>query len=156
MEIDTGGNKHCFACGCDNQNGLKLYFTHKKTINKVIANPIIDAKYDGWKDAAHGGIIATLLDEAMVYAALAESNYLVATAKMDVRFKKPVPTGKKLTLEGEVLKVNKRLIQAVSRIIYEGDILAKCMGSLAVVAYVDNVYDENNYLAIRKEKEGAS
>lgn len=150
MEIDEKGNNYCFACGKDNAHGLKLTFKHDEANSKVISTPVVAGKYDGWKGAAHGGIIATLLDEGMVYAALAQSKALVATAKMDIRFKKPVPTDKEIILEGEVLKSGKRLISAVSRILCNGVILAECIGSLVVVATVEDIYDSNNHLAFIK------
>lgn len=49
----------------------------------------------------HGGVVATMLDEAMAHAALARGMHAV-TARLEVRFRRPAPTGVSLLLEGIV------------------------------------------------------
>jgi acyl-coenzyme A thioesterase PaaI-like protein len=58
----------------------------------------------------HGGIITCLLDEAMSYAALyAGVNSL--TARMQTRFKRPLPIGELLTVTGWVTRKTRRLVE---------------------------------------------
>lgn len=59
-----------------------------------------------------GGIISTLLDEAMAHAALAcvSESQRVATTDMQVRFFKPALEGDTITAEAYVLRRGRRLI----------------------------------------------
>lgn len=150
MKIDKKGSANCFACGINNPEGLHLKFLYDQDADKVYCRHVVLSKYNGWAGAAHGGAIATLLDEGMVYAALGSCDALVATAKMDVRFKKPVPVDKEILIEGEVISSNKKLITAASRIIFEDVVLAECTGTLSVLAKPDDIYSADNYLAIEK------
>ena len=87
----------CFACGQENRIGLKarFYWDGEKAVCDITA----DEAYAGYKNIYHGGIIATLLDEIMIKALLAQ-DILSVTAEITVRFKKPVYSGDKLHFEG--------------------------------------------------------
>ncbi|MEW5994598.1 MAG: hotdog fold domain-containing protein [Candidatus Zixiibacteriota bacterium] len=87
----------CFVCGLKSQIGLKarFFWDGKKAFCDITA----DEEYAGYKGILHGGIVATLLDEVMIKALLAEE-LLVVTAEITVRFKKPVYSGDRLHLEG--------------------------------------------------------
>ncbi len=61
----------------------------------------LDRPFQGWRGIAHGGIVATLLDEAMAHAAGARG-YLGMTAELKLRFRKAVPIGKPLLVRGSV------------------------------------------------------
>ncbi len=58
-------------------------------------------QFAGWRDIMHGGIIAALLDEAMAHATLS-TGVRAVTARLEVRFRKAVPTDESLIVEGRV------------------------------------------------------
>ena len=119
-------NPFCFACGPDNEWGLKLKF--KNIDGKAVAEFTPDPHYQGYRDIVHGGIITTILDESMVYAAIFRGEY-VFTAKIEVRFKKPMPVGEKYTVEAEVLKIRRNLVDARAKILdKDGKIVAEGKG----------------------------
>ena len=62
-------NNKCFVCGQENTDGLQLKFSYSSDGGKVETRFVPDAKYQGWKEVLHGGIIMTLLDEVMAKAA---------------------------------------------------------------------------------------
>jgi len=92
-------DRRCFACGPDNPLGLRLKFEYGK--DSATCRVAIDPQFCGWTGVLHGGIVATLLDEAMAHAAIAAGARAV-TAKLEIRFRKPAPTGAPLLLEGNV------------------------------------------------------
>jgi uncharacterized protein (TIGR00369 family) len=94
-------NHRCFACGKDNPIGLKLQFT--PTPEGVRAEFIPTKEYEGFRDIIHGGIIATLLDEAIAWACRAFDVDAV-TGEITVRYKKPLITDKPVTVYGIVEK----------------------------------------------------
>ncbi len=96
VPVDDG---HCFACGPENPIGLHLHFASDN--EGVRARITLAPEFQGWRDIAHGGIAMSLLDEAMAHAA-GHAGYRGVTASMNVRFRKPVPLGKELTITGRV------------------------------------------------------
>ena len=65
---------------------------------KVLTEFIPQKIHQGYKDIIHGGLISTLLDEAMVKAALMQGMPAV-TAEITVRFKNPLMVGEKAIVE---------------------------------------------------------
>ena len=64
----------------------------------------------------HGGIIATILDEVMAWALVAEDNWGV-TARMTLDFKRPVAVGTKVRAEGWIVRSRRRLIETAGQIV---------------------------------------
>ena len=98
---------YCFACGKDNPIGLKLKFT--PIPNGVQSQFTPSAEYEGFKDIIHGGIVATLLDEAIAWACRICGADAV-TGEITVRYKKPLVTGKPVTIIGIVDKNKGKLL----------------------------------------------
>ncbi len=123
MKFETNGN--CFVCGEKNPGGLHLSFEIdrvKQTLKTTFkASPI----FQGWDGLIHGGIISTLLDEAMAKLVY-ELGYHAVTASLEIKFKRPAPILEPLSVYGEITEVTKRLIRARSWITREdGTLLAE-------------------------------
>ena len=85
-----------------------------------VASPV----FQGWDGIVHGGILSTLLDEAMANLVY-ELGFHAVTASMEIKFKKPAPILEPLLVYGEVTEVSRRLIRAKARIAKnDGTILA--------------------------------
>jgi len=100
---------YCFVCGEKNPSGLHLKFSllEGKALTEFTPQKI----HQGYKDIVHGGIISTLLDEAMVKAALMQGMPAV-TAEITVRFRNPLMAGERALVEATIIKMNKRIIEA--------------------------------------------
>ncbi len=96
IPVDDG---YCFACGPENPIGLRLQFEPEG--DGVRAETTLAAEFQGWKSVAHGGIVMSLMDEAMAHAAGAAGHRGV-TASINVRFRKPVPIGAPITITGHI------------------------------------------------------
>lgn len=90
----------CFGCG-DNPWGLKLEF--EKDGDWMVAKPSLHCHYQGFKNSAHGGIIATLLDEAAAWAVMSKTGRLAPSFKLNCEFKKPVPLEEEITTRAKIL-----------------------------------------------------
>ena len=122
MKLESNGN--CFVCGKNNPNGLRLSFEIDKEKQTLKTTFIASPTYQGWDGIVHGGILSTLLDEAMANLVY-ELGYQAVTASIEIRFKKPAPILEPLLVYGEVTEVSKRLIRAKAHIAQEnGAILA--------------------------------
>jgi len=91
-----GALHHCFGCGQLNRTGLRLKFFTDAT-GQVVSPVRLAPRFQGPPGHAHGGILATLLDEAMSKANWAR-NVVAMTRKLEVEYLRPVPVGVKLRL----------------------------------------------------------
>jgi uncharacterized protein (TIGR00369 family) len=88
----------CFGCGDDNDAGLHLQF-FVDADQRVLCRVRLARQFQGPPGHAHGGIIATLLDEAMSKANR-HRNITAMTRHMSIDYLRPVPLECPLVLEG--------------------------------------------------------
>jgi len=119
MELIDDG--FCFVCGPKNPIGLKLDFSFDGKTIKAEFTP--QKEHQGYFNIVHGGIIATLLDEAMVKIAIAMDMPAV-TAQMDVRLRKALNVGEKITVSAEILKETRKTLDAYAKAVTSDGILA--------------------------------
>ena len=100
----------CFACGADNPRGLLLKF-HVDSDGAASASFVPGPEWEGSRGIVHGGIVTTLLDEAMAKA-VASTGCKAMTAELRVRFRQYAETGERLQVRGWVVRHKARLIEA--------------------------------------------
>ena len=123
MNFETYGN--CFVCGKNNPGGLQLSFEIDKERQTLKTTFVASPTFQGWDGIVHGGIISTLLDEAMAKLVY-ELGYQSVTASLEIKFKKPAPILQPLLVYGEITEVNRRLVRAKARVTKEnGTLLAE-------------------------------
>jgi uncharacterized protein (TIGR00369 family) len=122
-----GAQNHCFGCGQANPAGLKLEFAVAAN-DAVVCEATVSDNYEGPPGYLHGGIIATLLDEAMSKANRAQG-VTAMTRQMQVEYLKPVPSGKPIRIEGRVTLSEGRKHWTEAKIVNaEGVLLAHASG----------------------------
>jgi acyl-coenzyme A thioesterase PaaI-like protein len=123
---------YCFACGLDNREGLRLVFQYDpKTISA--STPVrIDPKYQGATGFAHGGIIATLLDEAMAKVN-GLGGILAVTLNLSISYRKMVPIREELLLSGRRVRKRGRKLYLRSELRKGSELLADARGLFLVV-----------------------
>ena len=89
----------CFGCGGANDDGMKLTFVQDNERRKIIGRFVLGERYQGGGGMAHGGIIATLLDEAMGKVCRFREVRAV-TAQLNVQYLKPVSVQDEIIVEG--------------------------------------------------------
>ena len=127
---------HCFGCGPANPQGLHLVFS---TNTADPANPIatshfqLDRMHEGPPGHIHGGIIATLLDEAMSKLNR-PLNVLAMTRHMEVDYLRPIPLYKPLVLTSRHLsREGRKLFHQAEIQSPEGQVLARAKGLFIVI-----------------------
>ncbi len=109
-------SKHCFVCGVENHHGLQLAFYHDES-GTVYAEVTVPDQFQGYPGTVHGGIVAALLDEVATRAAMVEDpNGFKVTARMTLRYRKKVPTGKPLQMIGWIEREGGRALKAAAEI----------------------------------------
>jgi acyl-coenzyme A thioesterase PaaI-like protein len=117
---------NCFACGALNEHGLQL--TIHVEAGRSWTDVVLEPRFEGWRGVAHGGILATILDEVMAWALVGEDNWGV-TARLAVDFRHPAEVGQAMHAEGWVTKARRRLVESAGRIVAaDGTELATATG----------------------------
>ncbi|MFN2459702.1 MAG: PaaI family thioesterase [Candidatus Velthaea sp.] len=97
----------------------------------------LPAKFQGWAGIAHGGVVMTLLDEAMAHAS-GMTGEKGMTASVSVRFRHPVPLGVELTLVGRVRGKRSRMLTLEATVAdAAGTVLASSEGAFMTVGRVE-------------------
>lgn len=92
----------CFGCGPANPSGLQLEFLLAED-QCVVCLVSIPSVFNGHPLYLHGGIIATLLDEAMSKAVRVHG-FSAMTRHLETDYLRPVPSDEPIRLEGRLLR----------------------------------------------------
>ncbi|MFM9108546.1 MAG: PaaI family thioesterase [Chloroflexota bacterium] len=111
--LPPDADHNCFGCGPANQCGLRLRF--ERAGDGVRALFVPRPQDEGFAGIVHGGILSAMLDEAMAWATYADGVWAM-TARMAVRFRKPVPVGAELEISGRVVLVRGQVVETVGDI----------------------------------------
>ena len=118
---------HCFACGTLNTHGLQLDLHVERGRSWVELT--YEGRFQGWDGIAHGGILATILDEVMAWALVGEDSWGL-TARLSVEFKQPVNVGQRIRAEGWITRSRRRIVDTEARVTDAGtgEVLATATG----------------------------
>jgi uncharacterized protein (TIGR00369 family) len=118
----------CFVCGRDNRRGLHLRFSRHGE-HEVRAPCLLEHDYNGFTARAHGGVVASVLDEAMGWATVLAAGAFTYTVELALRYRLPVPTGEPLEVRGRVVRHTRRLTFAEGELLAAGgELLASASG----------------------------
>mgnify|MGYP000362667932 CR=1 FL=1 len=132
MRLQDDGR--CFACGAKNPRGLGLSFEHTPEGVKASFTP--SWHHQGYKALVHGGIISTLLDEAMVHAALKEGLTPI-TAELQVRFHRPLEVGQAVEVRGRLTGRRRRLLWGQAQVLRSSDQLVIATAEAKLLAHAE-------------------
>jgi uncharacterized protein (TIGR00369 family) len=131
--LELKDDRQCFVCGQDNPMGLRLHFELDESARSIKTVFTPQKIHQGYQDVVHGGIISTILDEAMTKLAFA-LGYNAVTAKLTVRFKRPLMVGEQVVVTGRLVKEARRAMEAEAVVVKEdGTVIAEAQGLLMVV-----------------------
>jgi acyl-coenzyme A thioesterase PaaI-like protein len=109
-QIRAGGefsdNDYCFACGSRNPMGLNLHFFAEGEQLCTRVKPL--PHWQGFEGILHGGIQAAILDDLMSNHLFRLEGVWVATAGLELRYRKPVPLNEPLLFRSSVTRRNGR------------------------------------------------
>ncbi len=122
--MEEEDNPHyCF--GCSKRNPIGLHLSFQMEDGEVRAPFTPQAEHQGWPGFMHGGLVATMLDEAMGWVTMSHGIWAV-TGKINVRYREPIPVFQPVTVVGLIEKNRRKwtLVRAEIRSL-EGDVLSE-------------------------------
>ncbi len=131
-------SRFCFACGLENQNGLKLSF-YADGEGGVVGHYSIPKQFESYPGIAHGGIVATIMDEALIRALILEDhNRMFYTAKLTTRLRNHVPVEQELKISAKIVNDRGHSAEADAKIFdLHGELLAEAQGLMVPVPKED-------------------
>jgi uncharacterized protein (TIGR00369 family) len=102
----------CLVCGRDNPHGLRLDLHVNPDSGAVHTAFTPGPQHIGFEGIIHGGVLATVLDEAMVWSATWAARRFCVCAEMTVRYLHSAVIGQPLTIEARITSDRPRLITA--------------------------------------------
>jgi acyl-coenzyme A thioesterase PaaI-like protein len=118
----------CLVCGKNNPLGLglRLWVEPPSGVVRVDFSPRVE--HIGFEGIVHGGMLATVFDEAMVWASIWRAGRFCVAGEMSVRFRRSAPVGRMLRVEARVESARPRLVQTVADLRLDGQVLATAAG----------------------------
>lgn len=117
----------CFVCGAENERGLRLSMRLEE--GWVVGDREVPLAEAGYRGLWHGGLAATLMDEAMTWAAILASRRVCVAASMAIRFLRPMAVGRRYRFRGRVVRSTSRLLATEAEILdEEGRAMARAEG----------------------------
>ncbi len=123
MSDDKSPPRMCFACGSANERGLHMTFRLEG--ERTICDYTPCAYQQGYPGRMHGGVVSTLIDEAMGWAVY-HARHWGATARLNIRYRTPVDLDQTLRIEAWIVKERGRLLELRAEVLGEsGRLLAQ-------------------------------
>lgn len=133
MRLEPSPNNACFGCGGANPRGMKLTFEQDEALQRIRGVLRLGPEYQGGNGIIHGGIIATVLDEAMGKVARFRGVHAV-TAELKVEYKVPVRVNQDLVIEAYELQKSGRNLHFTGEIRNtDGMVLARGTGRFVAI-----------------------
>lgn len=121
------------ACGKANPRGLQLDLFWVD--GRVETRFRLPAHVQGFPGAAHGGVLCTILDEVMAWAAIEGTGRFCMTGEMSVRFLAPAVPGQEILARGEIAEDRRRFLVCRGEVLAaDGRQLAKAEGKFFAVS----------------------
>lgn len=126
----------CFACGRKNDEGLHLDDWDWEQ-GQATATFRPRPNHVGAGDTLHGGLAATVLDEAMVWAGILQERVLSVTGTLNLRFSKPLYVTDTIRAIGWVDERRGRRLRLSGRLESGGAVAAEASGLYLVSSAVE-------------------
>ncbi len=129
--------RSCFVCGESNSIGLNLRFETDERLVTVRFVP--RPEHAGFKQTVHGGLLATVLDEMMVWVCGVQSGRFAYCAELSVRFLHPARPGAEITGTAELTNNRRnKLFEARAELTNsQGIVLARGSGKYLPIKEAD-------------------
>jgi acyl-coenzyme A thioesterase PaaI-like protein len=130
------GDGGCFGCSKSNPDGLQLRFFRDG--DEVTGAYVVPDRFHGAPGVAHGGIVATILDEFSCAAAVHLAGSRVVTGELQIRYERPCPVEKPIRVSARIVSAaHPRYIEIESAIHLDGERLVRGSGKFFRMAVAE-------------------
>lgn len=139
----------CYVCSNSSMN-LDFHNYISENRNIVVSYINLGRKYSSYDNVIHGGIVATILDEAhSKLAMLIDKNYIGVTMELNVNYLNPVKPNCDYLLISEIVLKKEKIYKSIAYILKDGNIIAKSNAVFRIFKQ-ENEKFKDNHLIINK------
>ncbi|HEX4795348.1 MAG TPA: PaaI family thioesterase [Humisphaera sp.] len=129
----------CIVCGRDNPHGLQLTLSVDPQSGEVVTEYTSRPHHIGFIGVIHGGVIATIVDEAMVWAATWAGKRFCVCGELNVRYRQIAPVNAAMKISAKIEAVRSRLIETTATVKgNDGTLYATASGKYVPIAKEQN------------------
>ncbi len=133
MSSAVPGERHppvCLACGVENPSSLGLRMWEEG--EEVRGEVRLDSRHAGARGIAHGGAIATFLDDVMGWV-VQRRDVPVVTGRLEVRYRSPALLGQRFSLRARVVGADGRRWHVTGEMVGAEGTVAEATGTWVTV-----------------------
>jgi acyl-coenzyme A thioesterase PaaI-like protein len=120
-------SRSCFVCGEANPQGIRAQIYKVGDLIEMRFAP--RREFVGWAEVVHGGLVGTVLDEVMTWAAVVGGRRGFFAADFSVRFKAPLPPEQPCIVRARVTASRRQLLDTEGWVESEsGRVFARATG----------------------------
>ena len=116
---------HCLGCGAENPCGMGLRLEAEE--ERVRGNVTLDRRHEGAPGFAHGGAIATILDDALG-SLLVVTRMPAVTVRLEIDYRRPAFIGRPYTVEAWIERREDRKLYFAGNLREEAGMVAEAHG----------------------------
>ena len=138
--VELPHTRGCIVCGRDNPHGLHLHLHVEPQTGIVTCDFVPGPAHIGFEGIIHGGVLSTVLDEAMVWCATWAAKRFCVAGELNVRFRYSASVGQTLRIEARIVSLRSRLIETEGLVRDEsGKLLVDATGKYVPVTAARNL-----------------
>lgn len=128
----------CFLCGDENPCGVRTRFYVEDGV--VRSRLSLPRHVNGYRNVAHGGVLAALLDESMGWAAtvFGRDDLMYVTGELTVKFLGPVPVGEEIAIASRIVRDAGRVAFGEGELSYGGKVCVRATGKFLPMSREDS------------------
>jgi acyl-coenzyme A thioesterase PaaI-like protein len=139
MPLELPHTAGCLVCGPGNPKGLRLRLFVDPETGIVLTRVTPRPEHIGFEGVAHGGMIATVMDEVMVWAASWNGKRFCLCGEMTVRYRRRAEVGQELFFTAQIESARSKLISTTAEAADEsGQVIATATGKYVPLSDADN------------------
>ena len=130
----------CYACGLANPIGLRLDGFHRISDTEVGATFQPRPEHRGTVGSLHGGVVAAALDEMCAWTAVLAADTWAVTAKLELRFRKPLNVSDEYQLVGRLQERSGSRLRIEAAVLEGADTLADAKGVFLATDAIESIW----------------
>jgi acyl-coenzyme A thioesterase PaaI-like protein len=134
VTIEDRNLSQCYGCGARNPIGLHLGPHSRVEGDELVMQLTMDWHFAGFPGVIHGGVVGTILDEAVEMHATEVLNLMAVTAQLNISYRAPVPIDQPISIHARGTREGSKIRSTADIRSADGTVLADAEAVLVIRA----------------------
>jgi uncharacterized protein (TIGR00369 family) len=152
------GSPGCFVCDNDGSNprSLRVSLIWSEETKEVHIPIEPDGTWCGYDGVVHGGIVASVFDDAMAWAVRKNVGPWSVTADFRIRYRKPIRAGENYTVKGRVTATRGRRTRTAAQLVDGKGVVFAEADALFITRFSSSGTNDHNLIEGNKRGQGTA